>query len=338
MNKKVNLLDLFEIIPPKMDDRINFEYNEKFFKDSKPFLGRSALNNGITGYVRDREGYLNKGNQITIALDGSTGSTFYQPDDFYCGQNIWILKPKHFKVNEKIGIWFATLISKTVEDYTYNISLTKSRLRNVELIIPWSNNKIDLKEIEKQYDDNVDEQLIEKHNFENFTLNNFTKVSIESLFGPVKRINSKIPGYQLESRKTKYKTSVNNVAIFSAAKKNHLYGINGWVSEKEIQSETENIYEGKFILINNNGSIGYTRYFEGKFIGTSDVTMIEIPEKYHKFFENEKIIIFFVANIEKYIDYMELDYNIKLKNNDLNKAEIFVPSGDNPLEKLADIL
>lgn len=136
---KVPLIKYFDIISPKQDDKINFEIAECEKKRAIPFLGRSAVNNGIVDYVVERDGYVNEGNVITIALDGSTGSTFYQYHRFSSGQNIWILKPRSEyleALTPVTAMFLITSIRKAVEDYTWNLSLTKTRLKNIHIFLP----------------------------------------------------------------------------------------------------------------------------------------------------------------------------------------------------------
>lgn len=137
--KKVPLTEYFDIIAPIQDDKINFTQAEKRKKNGIPFLGRSAANNGIVGYVEKRPGFVNEGNVITIALDGSTGATFYQYHNFSSGQNIWILKQKEKYLKEmtpEIAMFIITSIRKAVEGYTWNLSLTKTRLQNIKIYLP----------------------------------------------------------------------------------------------------------------------------------------------------------------------------------------------------------
>ncbi len=139
---KVKLVDYFDILPAIQDDKMNFEISEINDVSSVPFLGRSALNNGIVGYVEPRERYINRGGIITIALDGSTGATFYQHHNFSSGQNIWLLVPKkeYFEIFDPlIALYCVTSIRKAVENYvgSYNLSLTKTRLvNNISLFLP----------------------------------------------------------------------------------------------------------------------------------------------------------------------------------------------------------
>lgn len=58
------------------------------------FIGRSGTNNGIVGYVKKYQN-TNPFNEgfITVALGGSTLSSFVQPRPFYTAQNIDVLEP-----------------------------------------------------------------------------------------------------------------------------------------------------------------------------------------------------------------------------------------------------
>lgn len=167
--KKVKLSTFFKINSAIQDDKINFELANKNDKDAIPFLGRSATNNGIVDYVKFRKGYVNDGGQITIALDGSTGSTFYQHHPFSSGQNIWILEPRKEKIeyiNPKIAIYLITTIRKAVADYSYNLGLTKTRLENnIDVILPLTKDgKLDLEFIESEIDNLRNVEMIEKIN------------------------------------------------------------------------------------------------------------------------------------------------------------------------------
>ncbi len=154
MIKKVIISEYFEIKSTIQSDKINFKVSNKINPKAFPFLGRSSINNGIVDYVEPLKNLKNKSEVLTIALDGSTGATFYQHHEYCSGQNIWQLIPKkkYFKYfNPIIAIYLKTTISKAVESYSYNLSLTKTRLSKVKILLPvLSNKKVDLKYIEKE--------------------------------------------------------------------------------------------------------------------------------------------------------------------------------------------
>lgn len=137
--KKVPIGDIFHIRSTMQGNRISFKESTIYDPCSAPFLGRSGLNNGIVSYVTGESDKLNGGRIITIALDGSTGSTFYQHHPFYCGQNIWELHPNLDAIPEFdpfIAIYLVTTLRMAVKNYSYSLSLTKSRLSKVKVIVP----------------------------------------------------------------------------------------------------------------------------------------------------------------------------------------------------------
>jgi len=139
MIKKVKLTDLFSIESSLQDDKINFDVADINDIDALPFVSRTAKNNGVTDYCSPRAGKINKGGVITLALDGSTGSTFYQHHDFLSGQNIWILRPVPERVTDfspRVALYLVSTITKAVSAYTYNLSLTKTRLKNISINAP----------------------------------------------------------------------------------------------------------------------------------------------------------------------------------------------------------
>ena len=74
------------------------------------FIGRSAKNNGVTARVglMENTSPLAKG-LITVALGGSVLSSFLQPQPFYTGQNIAVLKPKS-KMSDGLKLFYCKAI------------------------------------------------------------------------------------------------------------------------------------------------------------------------------------------------------------------------------------
>lgn len=136
---KVKLTTYFNILPAKQKDKINVNISNVSNTTSLPFIGRKSTNNGVSDYIEYNDSCLNKGKVLTLALDGSTGATYYQHHEFASGQNIWILEPIIEKIPDftpEVAIYLATTIAESVKDYSYNLSLTKTRLQNIEILIP----------------------------------------------------------------------------------------------------------------------------------------------------------------------------------------------------------
>ncbi|MFJ2618215.1 restriction endonuclease subunit S [Glutamicibacter sp. NPDC087344] len=149
--QRVPLIDFFEIKSSLQDDKINFTDADINDVDSLPFVSRTARNNGVTAYCETVAEKVNSGGVITLALDGSTGSTFYQHHSFLSGQNIWLLIPNKDRIGEltpQIALYLIASIRKAVSSYTYNLSLTKTRLNKIQLILPLTiDSKLDRKAV-----------------------------------------------------------------------------------------------------------------------------------------------------------------------------------------------
>ena len=155
MIKKVPLKEYFKIKSSIQQDKMHFQEADINDLDSHPFLSRSGKNNGINDYVVGPERLLNEGNVLSLALDGSTGSTFYQKHPFFSGQNIWLLIPKADKIktfDTRIAMYVISSIKKAVSQYTYNLSLTKNRLVNINLMLPVLDDGNDTLDLEYIYD------------------------------------------------------------------------------------------------------------------------------------------------------------------------------------------
>lgn len=99
-----------------------------------PYVAASSDNNGITAYVDLFPSQ--KKNVLTIARNGSVGSTFYQPFDFCSSpDDIRILLPK-FKMNVYIGLFIKTIIEKEKFRYAYGRKLGTKRIQNLVIKLP----------------------------------------------------------------------------------------------------------------------------------------------------------------------------------------------------------
>ena len=140
---KSKITDYFTILPAKQKDKIQVKVASVMDANAIPFVGRKATNNGISDYIEYDSDCINDGGVLTLALDGSTGSTFYQHHSFASGQNIWILKHREDRIKEftpEIALYLKTTVSQAVMDYSYNLSLTKTRLKNIEILLPLNDN------------------------------------------------------------------------------------------------------------------------------------------------------------------------------------------------------
>lgn len=101
---------------------------------SIPYITASSDNNGVTAYVDLIPSQLP--NVLTIARNGSVGSTFYQPFSFCSSpDDVRILTPK-FKMNVYIGLFIKTVIEKEKFRYAYGRKLGTKRIQNMVIKLP----------------------------------------------------------------------------------------------------------------------------------------------------------------------------------------------------------
>ena len=123
-----SLNDLFVISVSKDKNIFNSE------NGTVPYVASSSMNNGVTGFV-DSEPSQNK-NTLTIARNGSVGSTFYQSTD-YCASpdDVRILIPK-FDMNVYNGLFLKTIIEREKFKYGYGRKLGTARIKKLMIKLP----------------------------------------------------------------------------------------------------------------------------------------------------------------------------------------------------------
>ncbi|HCE56022.1 MAG TPA: restriction endonuclease [Lutibacter sp.] len=100
-----------------------------------PYLTRSEKNNGYDSFICEQADKYktDDSNVITIGLD--TQTVFYQPNKFYTGQNIQVLKCE--KLNKEIAQFLIPLIKRQMGKFNWGGNgATLTRLRRSKLLLP----------------------------------------------------------------------------------------------------------------------------------------------------------------------------------------------------------
>ena len=99
-----------------------------------PYISSSAENNGVTGYVDSSPSQI--GNVLTIARNGSVGTTFYQETPFCASpDDIRILTPK-FNMTKYSALFIKTVIELEKFKYAYGRKLGSSRIKRLRIKLP----------------------------------------------------------------------------------------------------------------------------------------------------------------------------------------------------------
>ena len=100
-----------------------------------PYITRTDKNNGYDSFVckQDQKYETNNSNVITIGLD--TQTVFYQPKDFYTGQNIQILQ--NSSLNKNIAQFLVPLIKRQMKKFSWGGNgATLTRLHRTKILLP----------------------------------------------------------------------------------------------------------------------------------------------------------------------------------------------------------
>ena len=99
-----------------------------------PYITRTDRNNGVQTFICEQTNYrVDDGNCITIGLD--TQTAFYQPTNFYTGQNIQILT--NDRLNFHVAQFMLPLLKKTLSIFSWGGNgATLTRLRRSKIQLP----------------------------------------------------------------------------------------------------------------------------------------------------------------------------------------------------------
>ena len=121
-----------------------FDANKVEILENKgfPYVVRTALNNGMKGFLNEDKQYLNEGNTISFGQD--TATMFYQKQPYFTGDKIKVLKFRNDKFNEKNAQFFISLMTKVFSVFSWGSSSFNVKIiENQKISLPTKNGEID---------------------------------------------------------------------------------------------------------------------------------------------------------------------------------------------------
>lgn len=103
-------------------------------KGDMPYASSSVFNNGIDGFIGNKDNVRIFNNCVTLANSGSVGSTFYQPFSFVASDHVTILENKQF--NEFIYLFISTIARRLNEKYSFNREINDKRIQREKVVLP----------------------------------------------------------------------------------------------------------------------------------------------------------------------------------------------------------
>lgn len=108
-----------------------------------PFVGSSASNNGLTGFIKKGD-YTPKKyatNSISINRNGSVGYAFYHPyEAYFSGDTRYLKLSKNKNITPAIAIFITVAISQQKTQFGYGFKLGTKRLNNLIINLPVDKN------------------------------------------------------------------------------------------------------------------------------------------------------------------------------------------------------
>lgn len=283
---------------------------------SIPYLTRSEKNNGYDSFicVQSEKYKIDESNVITVGLD--TQTVFYQPNEFYTGQNIQILKSD--KLNKEIALFLIPLIKRQMEKFNWGGNgATLTRLKRSKLLVPINSkgepdyNFMELYSINKERKKQKEYQEFIQNRLNQ--LKNTTKtISLdEKEWGEffIEEIAEILPGRDIYARE---RIEGETPYVSATANQN---GIGYFVSNEN------KTLESNCLSVNRNGSVGYSFYHPYKALFGNDCRKLRLknPSKHIGIFISQQI----TRQKGKY------GYGYKMGTARLKRQKIMLPINEN---------
>lgn len=133
------MIDTSNWKPFKMSQLFEIKKGKRLTKaDQTPgetvFIGATSNNNGITEYIGQDP--IHEGNTISVTYNGSVGEAFYQPVPYWASDDVNVLYPKGFDLNEKIGLFLCTVIRNEKQMWSYGRKWNKDLMNETTIRLP----------------------------------------------------------------------------------------------------------------------------------------------------------------------------------------------------------
>lgn len=213
---------------------------------SMPYVSSSSIDNGVDNFIGNKDGVRVFEDCITLANSGSVGMAFYQPFKFVASDHVTKLKLSFS--NKYIYLFLANQVSKLAEKYSFNREINDARINREYIVLPVnSEDKPDyafmeeyMREVEKRQKENykayIQERINELENVEKLEDKEWKPFKLIKLFDPNKGNQTDMNSLQ-----------DGDVPLVSARKVNN--GLRSFV-------ETQNLYQGHCVTLNNDGDGG----------------------------------------------------------------------------------
>lgn len=280
-----------------------------------PYVTRSDMNNGINMFVCFQESYsLNSGNCISVGLD--TQTVFYQPTEFYTGQNIQILRNEN--LNGYTAKFMLPLLKHTLSIFSWGGNgATLTRLRRSKIFLPVNDEGLPDWQFMESYIRQREQAMINEYTAHiRSRAERMEILSLEGVKWAGFRIGDLFTLVQGKGKGANHLESDNEgISYLGATNRNN--AVLNFVKPEKKLVQTGNCIA---FIRNGEGAMGYSVYKSEDFIATGDITVGYAP------FLNRYTGIFITTVADKVRG--RYSYNYKRSEARLKKEVIQLPVDD----------
>lgn len=287
-------------------------------KGKIPLVSARKVNNGIKGFVANPTKVIKGGNVISLNNDGDGGAglAYFQPMDFALDTHVTALHPQK-EIASNALLFITTSLSKQHSIFGHGRSISLSRVRRIQNMLPTNeNDEADFEYMEK-YVNHYRSVMLEKYKaFALEQIGNLSYKEIPSLEEKdwhefsLEDIFTVDAGKRLESRNK----SFGKRPFIGATDNNN--GVTGFVGNDNI-SKDNNV-----LGVNYNGAPCIAFYHPYECIFTDDVKRLHL----RKYKDNKFVLLFFVAVFDQ--QRSKYSYGYKFKEQRMLRQKLILPIAD----------
>lgn len=286
-------------------------------KGQMPYVSSTAFNNGVDGFVSNKEKVRIFSDCLTIANSGSVGACFYQPYKFVASDHVTKLENEN--LSKYTLLFISTITSRLSEKYSFNREINDKRIQREKVLLPVTKEGIpdydfmdtymrekeqEKKQKYKKHVSKLLDELESEKDIPSLSDKNWDEFFISDIFD-IK------PGERL----TKADMKKGNKPFIGSTDSNN--GIT------EYTSNTNNSEDMNVLGVNYNGSVVENFYHPYKALFSDDVKRLSLKEVEG----NKYIYLFIKALILKQKD--KYKYGYKFNETRMNKQKIMLPVKEN---------
>lgn len=136
---RFDMLDTSSWRPFLLSDIFEIKKGKRLTKENQTlgdtvFIGATACNNGITSYIGQEA--IHEGNTISLTYNGSVGEAFYQAEPFWASDDVNVLYPKNFVLNENLALFFCTILRLEKQMWSYARKWNLEQMNKTQVLLP----------------------------------------------------------------------------------------------------------------------------------------------------------------------------------------------------------